>query len=146
MAKCEYSGAEEFVSKLDKLTRRETIRRIVMAGAEACVEKTRDAIDHYRHVGETGSMKSNVRPGDYHEDLGSGYVYVYPQGEDPRGISNAVKAFVINYGRGGNPTRRGTKNKTGDKFITGQKASMQEVVSAAMQAESDRIIQEVNGG
>jgi hypothetical protein len=48
---------------------------------------------------------------------------------------------VINYGYGGRRTE-----KTGDKFITGKKNAMSERVSAAMQAESDRIIQELNGG
>lgn len=140
MARCEFSGPDELSDKLGALSGRETIRRIVMAGADACVEKTREEIERYRHV-MTGSMMASVGPGRYREDVGSGSVEVYPQGEDSRGVSNAKKAFVINYGRGGKKTRR-----TGDKFITGHKATMQQVVAAAMQAESDRIIQEVNGG
>ena len=86
-------------------------------------------------------MLQGVAPGRYHEDLGSGWVEVYPQGEDSRGISNATKAFVINYGYGGRRTQ-----KTGDKFITGQKNTMSDAVAAAMQREADRIIQEMNGG
>ena len=135
----EYGGFDNVDATLGKLSR-ETIRRCVMAGAEACVDETRKNIEGYRHV-VTGSMMQGVAPGKYHEDLGSGWVDVYPQGDDGRGISNAKKAFVINYGYGGHKTA-----KTGDKFITGQINSMKEVVAKAMQAESDRIIQEVNGG
>ena len=138
MARCQYD-AGDLDSRLTALGR-DAVRQIVMAGAEACVEETRKEIDRYRHV-MTGSMMANVAPGKYHEDLGSGWVEVYPQGDDSRGISNAKKAFVINYGRGGKRTQ-----KTGDKFITGHKATMSEVVSKAMQAESDLLAQQLNGG
>jgi len=135
----EYDGMERINGVLTRLSR-DAIRQVVMAGAAACVQETKDNIVRYRHV-LTGQMMQNVAPGKYHEDYGSGWVEVYPQGDDSRGISNAKKAFVINYGRGGRRT-----DKTGDKFITGEKKTMQEVVSRAMQAENDRIIQELNGG
>jgi hypothetical protein len=133
------SSLDQVDGSLARLSRG-TVKRIVMAGAEACVEETRKNVEGYRHV-VTGSMMQGVAPGQYHEDLNSGWVDVYPQGEDSRGVSNAKKAFVINYGYGGHKTAR-----TGDKFITGQVKNMQTVVSKAMQTESDRIIQEVNGG
>ena len=139
MARVSYSGFEAIEGVIRTLDR-DTIRRLVMAGAEACVEETRKNIEGYRHV-VTGNMLAGVAPGQYHEDLGEGWVEVYPQGMDSRGVSNAEKAFVINYGRGGWKTER-----TGDKFITGKKKTMQDVVSRAMQAESDRIVQELNGG
>jgi len=139
MARCEYSAGEGFDNTLTVLGRT-AVREIVTAGAEACVQETQKVINDYRHV-VTGSMMSHVAPGKYHEDLGSGWVEVYPQGEDSRGVSNAKKAFVINYGRGGRRTE-----KTGDKFITGHKATMSEIVSKAMQAESDRLIKQLNGG
>ena len=84
---------------------RDAVRRIVMAGAEACVEATKTNVQQYRHV-VTGNMMQGVQPGKYHEDLGSGWVEVYPQGYDSRGISNAKKAFVINYGYVGRRTDR----------------------------------------
>lgn len=139
MARIEYSGFEQIDGMLQYMGR-DAIRRIVMAGAEACVEETRKNVEGYRHV-VTGSMLAGVAPGKFHEDLGSAWVEVYPQGEDGRGISNAKKAFVINYGYGGRKTA-----KTGDKFITGNRNTMSDYVAAAMQAESDRIIQELNGG
>lgn len=139
MARCEYTAGEMFDAGLDRLGRY-GIRQIVNAGAEACVTETRKSIEQYRHI-VTGDMQESVAPGKLHEDLDATWVEVYPQGYDRRGISNAKKAFVINYGRGGRRT-----NHTGDKFITGHKTTMTEAVSKAMQAESSRLISELNGG
>lgn len=46
-------------------------------------------------------------------DLGSASVEIYPRGNDRRGVRNAQKAYVINYGYRGKKTE-----KTGDKFVT----------------------------
>lgn len=137
MAKFSYSGTEEMEQRLAEMDRG-MIRGIVMAGAEACTKEMQNLIGAYHHV-KTGSMQQNVRPGQYHEDMNSGWVDVYPQGSDARGVSNAKKAFVINYGYG----KRRTK-KTGDKFITGNQKRMEQGVFTAMQAESDRRIAEIN--
>ena len=112
------------------------------------MEKLKEDISKYKHVGVTGSMQQNVRPGQYREFLGGGAMEVYPQDNDARGVSNAVKAYVINHGIGANPTKRSRKkqaNKTGDKFITGNKKTTEEVVRRAMQAENDRILSESGG-
>lgn len=139
MARMEYSGFEAVEGQIAKLDRG-TVKRLVEAGAVALVESDKQLIDRYHHV-VTGSMRDNVRPGKYHEDLNSGWIEVYPQGEDSRGVSNAKKAFVINYGYGGRKTA-----KTGDKFLTGNKGTSETVINTAMQQENDKIIQEVNNG
>ena len=137
MAKFEYSGPEELEQKLAGMERG-MIKGIVMSGAEACTKEMQAMIGAYRHV-KTGSMQRSVAPGNYHETMNGGWVDVYPQGEDGRGVSNAKKAFVINYGYGGRKTK-----KTGDKFITGNQKKMEQGVFTAMQAESDRRIAELN--
>ena len=137
MAKLEISGTEALEQQLE-LMDRDMIRGVVMAGAEACVKEMQNLIGAYRHV-KSGSMQQNVAPAQYHEGLNSGWVDVYPQGSDSRGVSNAKKAFVINYGYGGRKTK-----KTGDKFITGNQKKMEQGVFTAMQAESDRRIAEIN--
>ena len=139
MAKMEYSGFEGVENQIARLDR-ESIKRLVTAGADALVEDIKQTIDQYHHVA-TGNMMANVRPGKIYEDLNGAYVYVYPQGEDSRGVSNAKKAFVINYGYGGRKTA-----KTGDKFITGNKKKFEVVVSEAMNKENEKIIQEINTG
>lgn len=140
MAKQSFSGFEGLENQLEKLGR-ESVRRLVNAGADALAETTTELIDQYHHIGKTGSMRKNVRPGQYHETLSGGWQEVYPQGVDPRGVSNAMKAFVINYGYGGEETA-----KTGDKFITGNKRKRQEAVKAAMEKENQNILNEANGG
>jgi hypothetical protein len=137
MAKFEYVPDDGMDAALERLGR-EGIRAIVMAGAAAAVKEMQDDIGAYRHV-KTGNMQKAVGPGAYHEDLGSAWVEVYPQGSDDRGVSNAKKAFVINYGYGGRRTK-----KTGDKFITGNKKKREQAVGNAMQAESGRLIDEMN--
>ena len=141
MARFEYSAGEDFDGKLDRLGRT-AIKNIVMAGAEQCVKDLQSVIGTYRHI-RSDSMKDNVRPGVYHEDLNSGWVEVYPQGTDSRGVSNATKAFVIDRGIGRNPTIRSggkQKNKTGDKFITKNQKQFQTDVARAMQDASDRLV------
>ena len=132
MAKITYdlSGFEE---KLGALSSRENIRRIVEAGSKAAVMELQRRAQEKRHV-ITGEMERSVSAGPLHEDLGSAWQYVYPGagGQD----RDTVKAFVINYGRGGKRTA-----KTGDKFITGNRKQLDQAVQAAMQAEADRILQ-----
>lgn len=136
MAKLDYSGGEGFEANLDKLDR-EGRKRIVMAGAKECTKDMQKAIGTYHHV-RTGNMMANVRPGIYHEDIDEAWVEVYPQGEDSRGVNNAKKAFVINYGYG----KRRTK-KTGDKFITKSEKQFRAGVQKSMQDESSRLIAEI---
>ena len=133
MARIDYdlSGFEE---KLGALSSRENIRRIVEAGSKAAIMELQHRIQEKRHI-VTGEMERSVSAGPLHEDLGSAWQYVYP-GEGGRD-RDTVKAYVINYGRGGKRTA-----KTGDKFITGSKQTLDEAVKAAMAAEADRILNE----
>lgn len=139
MAKLEYKGFEVLQNQIAQLSRT-TIRRLVEAGANALIESTQESIESYHHV-VTGTMKTSVKAGKYHETLGGGWMDVYPQGDDPRGVSQAKKAFVINYGYGGRKTA-----KTGDKFITGQRRQRASAINLAMEMENEKIIKEANGG
>lgn len=115
------------------------IRKIVEAGAAAAVEEMRKNTTEAHHV-RTGSMLAGVRAGEYHETLGGGYMAVYPQGTDAHGVSNTLKAFVINYGRG----KKKPGSRMGDKFITGKDSKTEAIVKAAMQAEADRLMDNMN--
>ena len=133
MAKFTYDAGEGFDAGLDKLGR-DSVKTIVMAGAEQCRQDFQNVIGSYHHI-KTGSMQQNVRPGIYHEDLNSGWVEVYPQGTDGRGVDNAKKAFIIDRGYGARRTKR-----TGDKFITKNQKQFKADVERSMQAASDRLI------
>lgn len=132
----EISGFDAIEGQLEKLGR-PMIRRIVEAGAKADDDEWRKNIRQAGHV-RTGSMLESVGPTAYREFLGGGEISVYPQGNDHKGVANALKAYVINYGR-----KRRTQ-RMGDKFITGKLPQTEEAVLQAMQAESDRIIDEIN--
>lgn len=123
--------------QLEKLGSRENAKRIVQAGSAAAVKELQARTAEKRHI-MTGEMQKAFAPGLYHEDIDKCWQDVYPQGRDSRGVDNAKKAFIINYGYGGHKTA-----KTGDKFITGKKKTLEDAVSAAMQAEAERIINEL---
>lgn len=134
----DYGGFDRIEASFNGMSR-DGIRRIVEAGAAAAVEEMKKAITEHRHV-RTGDMLGSVRAGQYHEELDGGYMAVYPQDEDRHGVSNTVKAFVINYGRG----KKKKGSRMGDKFITSKEDRTEAVVKAAMQAEADRLIDEMN--
>lgn len=146
MARLEIDGMDDMLANLRKLGSgiRPAVKRIVTAGADAETGVMSGQIQTAKHV-MTGQMRDAVGLGNYKETLGGGEVAVYPKGEDSKGISNAKKAFVINYGLGGNPTRKGKKNKTGDKFITGKRPEREasETVTAAMDAEAEKVFREM---
>ncbi|MBR1821136.1 MAG: hypothetical protein IJ769_05885 [Clostridia bacterium] len=139
MARLTVEGIEGIEAQLGQLGR-PMIRRIVEAGARRDAVEQRGNISAAGHR-RTGSMHFNVRAAEYHEIIGGGVINVYPQDSDKKGVPNALKAFVINYGRGKRRTKR-----MGDKFITGKLKQTEKAVHDAMQAESDRIISEINKG
>ena len=148
MAKMTIDGLDAQITGIDTLEtsmRRTGIRRIVEAGAKVAAPEMADNIQKYHHIGKTGDMYRSVGGAEYKETFEGGSMNVYPLGNDPRGVSNALKAFVINYGRGGNPTRRGTQNKTGDKFITGNFRKSEERAAAAMREEASAVLREATG-
>ena len=117
---------------------RDNIRRIVMAGADTAEKRVRQNTQQRRHV-RTGDMLAAIGSSPYKEALGGGETDVYPLGTDRKGVRNATKAYVINYGRG----RKRNGGKMGDHFITGDKQA-EAAVLQAMQAESDRIADEMS--
>ena len=115
MAKMTVEAGDELstaVERLEVSMRRGGIRRIVEAGARVAIDEMRAATEAH-HV-RTGNMRDAVGMAEYHETLEGGSVNVYPQGTDSRGVRNAMKAFVINYGIGANPTRRSRGRRGND--------------------------------
>jgi len=146
MARLEYTGFELLDNQMMKLSR-ETVKRLVNAGAQSLVKGVQENIRAYGHIRKEGGgdMLKSVAPGEYHETLDGGWQDVYPQGDDRYGVRNATKAYVTNYGRG---KRKPTWKKMGDKFITGSgpRRKFESIVDAAMREENQKIINEANGG
>ena len=143
MARFTVNGVELVERQLNGLGR-PMIRKIVEAGAGAAEKRMAENVQKRQHV-RTGDMLKSIGNNGYREWLGGGATEVYPQEEDRFGVRNATKAFVINYGKGRRPaTRRGKRNRTGDHFITGDESQAEEAVRKAMQAESDRLVAELD--
>lgn len=147
MATVRVNGFEMIESQLNRMGR-PMIRQIVEAGAQAAEKRMEENTKAKRHV-RNSDMLESIGENEYREFLGGGSVDVYPLGDDRKGVRNATKAYVINYGKGRRPyTRRPKRNPrrnlTGDKFITGDEAKTEQAVVEAMRAESDRLIAEIN--
>lgn len=139
MARMMVDGTE-FISEKLSGRNREMIKSITLAGAAAAEKRMRENTQQRRHV-RTGDMLGSIGNNGYQEWYGGGSTEVYPQESDRKGVRNATKAYVINYGRGGVKRNGG---KMGDKFITGDEKNTEEAVYQAMQAESDRLIEEID--
>lgn len=135
MAKMRVSGAE---LELKENLSRGMIRRMVEAGGKVADDRMKAATRAHMHV-RTGDMLEAIKPTPYREWFGGGATEVYPQGDDRKGVRNATKAYVINYGRG----RRKRNGKMGDKFITNDEKATEEAVRQAMEAENGRLIEEI---
>lgn len=137
MARMTVSADELGSERLERMSR-EMIRRMVMAGAGAAEERMRQATAARGHI-RTGDMIGSIGNNGYREWYQGGATDVYPLEDDRKGVRNATKAFVINYGRGGTRKRNG---KMGDKFITGDEKATEEAVARAMEEENARIVEE----
>ena len=147
MATMKVSGFELQETRLGKMGR-PMIRKIVEAGANAAEKRMIEDTKARKHI-RNSDMLDSIGENEYREYLGGGSVDVYPQGDDRNGVRNATKAYVINYGKGQRPYARRPKkhprkNLTGDKFITGNEKKTEAAVVEAMQAESDRLVEELN--
>ena len=139
MAKMIIDGNDFAVEKLGKMTRG-MIRDITMAGAGAAETRMKESTEKARHV-RNSDMLNSIADNGYREFYQGGATDVYPHGDDRKGVRNATKAYVINYGRGGTRKR---PSKMGDHFITGDEKGTEEAVRQAMQAESDRQLEKID--
>lgn len=143
MARMTVNGFELIEGQLNRMGR-PMIRKVLEAGAKAAETRMAANAAKARHS-RSGEMIRSIGNNGIREYMGGASTEVYPQGDDPKtGARNATKAYVTNYGKGQRPvTRRGARNRTGDKFITGDESKAEEAIAAAMQAESDRLIAEL---
>ena len=77
---------------------RRQIRRAMVENASKVLVKEMQATIESRHHVVSGGMKDSVAPGKVWEDVDGTSIDVWPQGNDPRGVSNEMKAKIINYG------------------------------------------------
>lgn len=99
---------------LDNATAREIRRKMVENGAKVLVKEMQATIESRHHV-VSGEMRNSVAPGKVQEDVDGTSIEVYPQEYDPRGVSNEMKAKIINYGYYNQYT--GKRYKKTDMFL-----------------------------
>jgi hypothetical protein len=77
--------------------------KMLDAGAEAAVQDWKEGITAHKHV-DTGDMLNSV--GVAPETRSGKKREIYPLGTDRKGVRNAEKAYVINYGRSKGSSKR----------------------------------------
>ena len=147
MAVTRVNGIEFYERQLSRMDRG-MIRKIVEAGATAAENWMRKQTQEKNHI-RNSDMLDAIGRNEYRETYGGGSVDVYPQGIDRKGVRNADKMYITNYGRGGVDKARAAKRRRrggemGDKFITRDEKQAETLVHDAMQAESDRLMEELN--
>ena len=107
MATMRVNGFELVESQLNRMGR-PMIRKIVEAGAKAAEKRMTENTQKAQHM-RNRDMLESIGENEYRELFGGGSVDVYPQGNDRKGVRNATKAYVINYGKGSRPMTRRPK-------------------------------------
>ena len=102
------------LEKLDDQTVRKIRHKMLENGAKVLIKEMQSTIETRHHVVNRW-MKNSVAATKIFEDADSMSIKVYPQDTDPRGVSNAMKAQIINYGYYNRDT--GYRIKKKDKFL-----------------------------
>ncbi len=101
------SGLDALTAELGRLANAvggDLTERMLDAGAEAAAEDWKEGISEAGHI-DSGEMLKSVAPAPV---TGKGRREVYPLGTDSKGVRNAEKAYILNYG---------TSKRRGDRFV-----------------------------
>lgn len=99
-ARFDVSGIDAVVNKLARIGEQTgaVAREMLMAGAEVVRQEWRASAERHGHR-DTGDMIDSIgyprKPKNAGDVLS---IPIYPQGKDKKGVRNATKAFVLNYG------------------------------------------------
>ena len=143
MAKVDIKMPDDFLEKLSKLNERfdDIVPRILEAGAEPVINKARANLREVVGKGtkyksrSTGELVSSLgvtpakqdREGNWDIKVGIG------NSKDSKGVSNALKAMVIEYGKSGQPGKpwlKRTKSSTRKTCIAEMKAKLEKEIES----------------
>jgi len=100
------------------------IPEMLNAGAEILINAQKDEIKSRKLV-DTGDMLNSIKGDKIKKDKdGNSYIDVYPKGKDRKGVRNAEKGFIAEYGTSKLPARpwmRTANAKCGDEITTTEK-------------------------
>lgn len=106
------------IAKLADAVGGELPEKMLDAGAEAAVQEWKDGIVRSKHV-DKGDMLESV--GVAPETKTGRKREIYPLGTDRKGVRNAEKAFVLNYGRGNGTSKRKKRRESNVKALKGDR-------------------------
>lgn len=134
MAKMHISGILDFDGFGDLSG--EEIDEAMRIGSEVFVDAWKRVIEEKGHV-RTGAMRDSVAPTKIVHMGAGAFTEIYPQGKDSKHVRNAMKAYVINYGkryvgRSRRARKRRLSPKDGDFFIDVIDAIAEDEAVAAM--------------
>lgn len=128
------------IESLEPSTMREVIKKCLWAGAKVVEKEMQNTIEAHHHV-VNSYMKDSVSQGEIHEELGGAYVDVYPQGTDPRGVSNEMKNKIIILGYYSRITGRSMRKQ--DSYITKMRSKVAPKVLAVMNQQFNLCMDEL---
>lgn len=105
MARFDTSGLDSVLAKLQQMGELTgtVAQEMLTAGAEIVKNEWRESAERHGHR-DTGNMIDSIgypkRVQNANDVL---YVDIYPQGKDAKGVRNAEKAFILNYGTSKKP-------------------------------------------
>lgn len=132
MAKFNVTGLELVIKDMHRMGEQSgaVAQEMLQDGASVVVDAWQTAIQSHGHV-DTGAMMRAVRPTKIKSAGDMLTITVYPQGKDKRGVRNAEKAFIKNFGR---------RHEHGSGFVTKAENAAEAPAQAAMEAVWDRFI------
>lgn len=98
----ETSGLDEIIEHMKQMGEMsgKAARAMLTAGANEFQREWINAAARHKHV-QTGDMRDSVAATNASDKSGALETTIYPQGTDRKGVSNALKAYVLNWGRTG---------------------------------------------
>ena len=137
MATFKVNGIDEVAKEWEKAAQKspELCKRMLEAGAQEATTILKRHIQSAKLV-DTRKMLESTKPTKIKEAPGGYSCEVYPQGKDKKGVRNAEKAFVNNYGT------TGKRKVPATHFFEHATQEMADAVPLAM----ERVFDEETGG
>ena len=107
MADFNVTGLDDVIKEMTshQQAAEKAIPEMLNAGAEILVNAQKSEVKAQKLV-DTGDMINSIKPDKVKTGKdGNAYIDVYPQGKDRKGVSNAEKGFVAEYGTSKMPAR-----------------------------------------
>lgn len=114
MARFDMTGFDELLAEMKQLGELSgaVADKMLLAGAEEVKQAWKESAERQNlkdttdMINSIGYPKSPKTTGDIRQ------IDIYPQGKDRKGVRNATKAFVLNYGTKGSTSKRAQKRRT----------------------------------